>query len=336
MFTVTRRRQSAAGSPVRGHGSETTAGDLLPSRTKALYVASSQRIGAWLVQGLVQESGADVVVVEAQGVAAAASRMREEVFDLLLVTHDAQDLDAVEFVEGLRAGGGEDPVVILGQHSDQQLATAAYEVGADAYLCVNTSTTSHLIWTAGRAIARFQMIRENRRIVQGDRIRQQQEQQEAQRLLDQLRMLIERLDTAEAARLTTRAARDAARQATQSLPERLVAHYREMMRAYVIMGAGDMAEEIRSLAELLVRAGVTARQTIAMHLGVQEETVRGLGNRSARHVMTRSDRLALELTVFLAEGYRDALLRRVHPPRQMALPGFDAALLGEAPSAEDF
>jgi hypothetical protein len=90
------------------------------------------------------------------------------------------------------------------------------------------------------------------------------------------------------------------------LPEKLVAHYADLLRAYVIMGSGNLSAELRDFAHLLVAANVGPHQTMSLHLGVLEELVRGLGNRSARHVMTRADLLVLEVLLHLAAGYRAA------------------------------
>ena len=89
------------------------------------------------------------------------------------------------------------------------------------------------------------------------------------------------------------------------------------------MGSGNLACELARLADLLTAAGVTARQTMHLHLCVLEELVHGLGARSTRHVMTRGDLLALEILVYLAEGYRQRYGDRSHPPAQRMLPGFE-------------
>ena len=94
------------------------------------------------------------------------------------------------------------------------------------------------------------------------------------------------------------------------LGESLVNHYRELLRAHVIMGSGNLAVEMTALAEQLAAAGVTAPQTLQLHVQVLEELVRGLGSRSARHVMTRADLLVLEVLVHLAERYRFAAVQR--------------------------
>src|SRR5207249_4750377 len=51
-----------------------------------------------------------------------------------------------------------------------------------------------LLWTVARAIERYNLIRENRRMVQADRHRLQQEQLEADRLLGEQRGLIRDLE----------------------------------------------------------------------------------------------------------------------------------------------
>jgi hypothetical protein len=109
------------------------------------------------------------------------------------------------------------------------------------------------------------------------------------------------------------------------LPNRLVSHYREMLRAYVVMGAGNLAEEMAALAGLLADAGVSAQRAMQLHVHVLEELIASLGNRSARHVMNRADLLVLEVMAHLADGYRRRYDERCRPPRQLDLPGFDGA-----------
>lgn len=89
-----------------------------------------------------------------------------------------------------------------------------------------------------------------------------------------------------------------------ALPNDVTDRYREMLRAYVIMGSGNMTHEMNRLAELLVQQGVKPQQAMQLHVEVLEELIAGLGNRSARHVMNRADLLALEVMMHLGEAYR--------------------------------
>ncbi len=313
----------------------------MPARMRALYVTTPARTGGWLAEALATDSASEVQLDEAMGVTSGLTRLRDEVFDLVLVTHEPGELDALELIEGLRGGGNEEPILVLGVASEQEMAALCYEVGADAYLCVNTTTTRTLLWAAARAIERHELLRENRRLLQADRQRLHQEHLEADRLLTEQRALISDLEVLTGAVSpdidgktpqphgagTNRREPQSATAVDRALeliklPENLVAHYRELLRAYVIMGSGNLTCDMHELCDLLVTTGITPQQTMLLHLRVLEELVRGLGSRSARHVMTRADLLVLEIMIHLAEGYRGRLLERLRPPQQLWLPGF--------------
>ena len=73
----------------------------------------------------------------------------------------------------------------------EQLETGERDVSeadADAYVCVNTTTTRTLIWQVARAMERHELIAENRRLQQTQQHRLQLEHDEATRLLQQQRL----------------------------------------------------------------------------------------------------------------------------------------------------
>jgi len=305
----------------------------LPPRIKVLYITTLHHQRRSLTEAFAVDSAVEVVLEESIGVTAGMARLREEVFDAVLAAHEPGVLDALELIEGLRASGTEEPVIVLGSQSEAEMAALCFEVGADGYCCFATTTTRSLIWTVARAMERHQLIRENRQLVQADRQRLAYEHQEAERLLAQQRSLIDDLQQfkvgrtdkdGEGADETLGEQPDTDRTLPPPLPVRLVNHYRDMLRAYVIMGSGNLTEEMSRLADLLATAEVTARQTMQLHIQVLEELIQGLGNRSARHVMNRADLLVLEVMIHLCDSYRQSFLRRVRPPQQLALPGFDA------------
>jgi hypothetical protein len=55
---------------------------------------------------------------------------------------------------------------------------------------------------------------------------------------------------------------------SSDLPDRLVTHYRELLRVYVVMGAGNLADELTSLATLLADANVSAQRAMQLHVRV--------------------------------------------------------------------
>lgn len=308
----------------------------IPPRMRALYIAGRQRTGGWLAEAFASDSATEITLHEAVGSAAGLARLRDEAYDAVLVSHEPGELDALELIEGYRAGGADEPIIVLGAQSEQEMAPLCFEVGADAYVCVHTTTTRNLIWVVARAVQRHQLVRENSRLNEAERQRLQREHDEAERLLGQQRGLIGDLEAiwqhghqespTESDRLLDEAASDPLPSALHQpldLPEELVHHYRELLRIYVIMGSGNLTGELSRLAEMLATAGVTARQTMQLHLHVLEELVRGLGARSTRHVMTRADLLILEIMIHLAEGYRSRYQERAKPPIQRLLPGFE-------------
>jgi len=296
----------------------------LPPQMGVLYITTRQRTGGWLAEALAADSASEISLEEAVGTVAGLARLRDEAFDAVLISHEPGELDALDLIEGYRASGADEPIIVLGIQSEQEMAALCYEVGADGYVCVHTTTTRNLIWVAARAIQRYELLRENHRLNQAEQARLQREHDEADRLLGQQRALLADLEA-----LRRDGAGDCGRvigrhaQTSLDLPDELIAHYRELLRTYVIMGSGNLSCEMKQLAHLLVTAGLTAGQTMQTHLHVLEELVHGLGARSTRHVMTRADLLVLEVMIHLADGYRQRYQERIHPPLQLMLPGFD-------------
>lgn len=303
----------------------------VPPRMRVLFITGPQRTGSWLAEAFAADSASDVVLVESVGIAAGLSKLRDELFDAVLVSHEDGGLDALEVLDAIRAGSSDNqPIIVLGDQSEQDMAALCYESNGDAYVCVHSTTTRTLIWQVARAIERHALIAENRRLQQSHRHRLRLEHGEANRLLQQQRAMIDNL--AEICRTDVATLQSIEEQPDQpascppeELPPELTKHYRELLRAYVIMGSGNMSDEMDRLAELLASAAITPQQAMLLHLSVLEEMISGLGSRSARHVMNRADMLILEVMIHLAEQYRARYLKRVCPPRQLPLPGFDVA-----------
>ncbi|MBA3480203.1 MAG: hypothetical protein H0T51_00175 [Pirellulales bacterium] len=302
----------------------------LPLRIKVLFISTPDHAGGWLSEAFAADGAAQVVFDEATSVAAGLTRLRDEVFDAVVARHHPDGINAIELVEALRAGGNDEPLLILGDQPPQDLDALCYEAGADDYCCIAETTVRGLLWKLARAIQRYTLTRENRRLLQAERQRLHQEHHEAERLLEQQRALIEDLEDlregfagrpsgplppkGSAGERGVANEDDPVRSileqlpsnpfARLNLPPELTTHYQELLRAYVIMGAGNLSGEMSTLARLLAEANVSAQRTMQLHLHVLEELVGGLGNRSARHVMNRADLLALEVMSHLADNYR--------------------------------
>jgi DNA-binding response OmpR family regulator len=305
----------------------------LPPRMRVLYVSDPRRTGAWLIEALADEGGTDVELEEAVGSAAGLSKLREENYDAVLVSHLPGELDALEAISGYRAAGVQAPLLALGTPSDQEMAAPCFEAGADGYLCVHAATSRNLIWSVARAVERHRLLQENNRLRLAEQSRLRHERDEADHLLEHQRALVGSLEILRRESKqkegespifsANKSGQSPQRHPLHGLPAELLRHYRELLRTYVIMGSGNLSDELHSLAALLIGAGLTARQTMQIHLQALEELVRGLGSRSTRHVMTRADLLILEVMVHLAEGYRRRYCERLNPPQQLPLPGIE-------------
>lgn len=294
----TNRAASSAVSP------KTSGCCSLPAQMKILYITTARRTGAWLAEALAGDSASKVDLEEARGSAAGLTRLRDEAFDAVLVSHEPAELDALDLIEGFRAGGSDEPIIVLGDQCGPEIDVLCYEVGADAYLCAATATTRSLLWSLARAIERRRLMAENQQLLQAQRNRFEREHDEAQRLLHEQRTLVEQFHAGSRSALGMDLEAICSEKPALALPPELLAHYRELLRTYVIMGSGNLTAELGHLAEILVTAGLTATETMQLHLEVVGELVHGLGARSTRHVMARADLLILEVIMGLAEGYR--------------------------------
>lgn len=306
----------------------------LPDRIKVLYVTTLHRTGNWLAEAFSADNATQVTMRETIGVTAGMAMLRDEVFDAILVSHEPGVLDALDFVEALRTGGHDEPIIVLGQDRPEVFEALVYEVGGDAYCWVEQTTTRSLLWEFARAIRRYELVRENRRLMEAERQRLSSEHAEAERLLAEQRALVSDLEAIETEASTSESPiRQLANGAAHDrpghrLPSNLVKHYRDMLQAYVVMGSGNLTKEMAGLSDVLATAAVSAHQAMHLHVEVLEEMIQGLGRRSARHVMNRADLLVMEVMVHLADGYRHRFLDRTTPPTQQLLPGFDAEDVG--------
>ncbi|MBC8351188.1 MAG: hypothetical protein H8E66_04330 [Planctomycetes bacterium] len=273
----------------------------LPLQIRALFVTGTTRASGWLADAFTADTASEVLLEETAGMAGGLTRLRDEIFDVVLVSHE-DGLDSLEFLDALRGGGGDvQAIVVLGEPSEQEMAALCYEAGADAYVCLTTATTRALLWMVGRAIERVRLIAENRRLEQTKRRQLQTEHDEAARSIREQRAIIEETVAA----IDDGSANEAASTLTETdFPASLTVRYRELLRTYIIMGAGNLSSEINQLLDQIVAHGLTSQQAMQLHVSAIEELIDGLGNRSTRHAMTRADMLILEVLMKLADQYR--------------------------------
>ena len=243
------------------------------------------------------------------------TRLREEPFDCILIDVPAtgsslrDDNGPFGLIRALRTSGCEDPVVLVGRLFADAEWTAACAADCDVFISARGWNSLVLGAVVKRALLRGELIRENTRLSAAHHRRLLRERDESEHLLAHQRQLIAELEAlpdplresparppaADVRSLRTNTGSPAERPADE-FNER----YRALLRSYVLMGSGSLANEIAEMADQFVSAALPPPEALQLHLHCVESLVKGLGNRSARHVMQRADLMAIELMTHLA------------------------------------
>jgi len=250
--------------------------------------------------------------------------LRDEAYDCLLIADGAATdcFDGLDVLRAVRAGGYGDPVVFLTSRMTDERWLAALQLQCAVLTSTRSWESRALVPMLRGELQRSELRRDNHRLSLAQHRRLLRERDETEHLLDQQRQILQELrglvelEPGDVA-LDVRSDRlqpvkgpaeaghyEPVRPPDVLRSEQVVQFYDELLRIYVMMGSGRLSSEITRLAALLAATRVSPRDALDMHLQRVEKLVRGLGSRSSRHVLSRADLLALELTVQLGECYR--------------------------------
>jgi hypothetical protein len=230
--------------------------------------------------------------------AEAVAAAREEGVDCVLVGEDSPDRSgSTAALQALRTAGCHEPAVFLSNGLDDQRWIEVCRLDAEVLVASSGWDSPALVAVIERAICRVEVARQSQHLTVARDRRVSRERDEAAQLLAQQRRMIRpsSVESADERRPSELAAR---------LPESVRDYYHQLLRTYVMMGSGGMEAEIARVADVLCTARLGPREVFELHLDRVEALVRGLGNRSTRHVMARADLLALELMMHVGEIYR--------------------------------
>jgi hypothetical protein len=284
--------------------SEAPAQAALPAGVRLLCVAEVEPSWVGLTLQLDALGGVSPFIKWLSRPADVLRLLRDETFDCVVLGPDLPDPAAL--VRGIRASGGDDPIVLLVPRPNDELWL---EVATEDVEIVTSpgGWQSRVLGTAvGRAVDRSEVRRERQLLAAADRRRLMRERDEAEHLLHQQRLILEQLHLATGLPEPV----PEPEPVLPELSEELDHYYQELLRTYVIMGSGSLGPEIAKLASLFCAMNIGPRDALQLHLYRVERLVQGLGNRSTRHVMARADLLALEMMIHLAEGYQRQGLSR--------------------------
>ncbi|QDV18977.1 hypothetical protein Pan153_36380 [Gimesia panareensis] len=237
-------------------------------------------------------------------------------YDCLLIQADPASATARrELLQAIRVSGCDEPIVLVSATSNDMLALAACEFHAELLVSTAGWDAPALLSYVQRSLRIQQLQEDHHRLQVENHRRLVRERDEAERLLKQQRSMVEELQTLVYPGELDFSSDESAQENTVleesvqegEIPADIPEYYHELLRTYVIMGSGSLKDEIIQIAELLAAARLTSRQVLEFHLQCVETIVRGLGNRSSRHVMSRADLLALEMMVHLGECYQKKL-----------------------------
>jgi hypothetical protein len=238
--------------------------------------------------------------------------LRDQSFDCVLISGtgghgeiagDDAVLGALSFVRAARAAGYCEPILLLTPAlSDGQWSEFC---ASDCDLLVTPTRWDcpALVPMLCRLMERREIRREHRRLGRDEHRRLLRERDEAEELLRQQRQML-----GELARLSQPSGESQHAAPEPPVPEQVRLRrvvddrYQELLRAYVMLGSENLGREIAELVETIALAGLTPRDVLQLHVERVESLLAGLGDRSARHVVSRAELMALELMVCLGDS----------------------------------
>ncbi len=285
-------------SPGSAEASGVSARRPLPAELQLLFVGPEEPSWTLLTLQLDREGCTEPCFRWCPDLATAARIVRQDRFDCIVMDDATRPAETSagfpaslpDSIAALRTGGCLDPVLVLSDRVDdtwlEQMADADCEllVTREGWRC-----RAVVAWIR-KTIERHTVAREREEIGAEGRDRRRRESTETWRQLELLRLSARRLQGIPA---------DAPPAPACSAVD--LAAYGDLLRSAVLAGPEQLDCETQTLAAELAARGLSAADLLALHVDAVESLVRGLGGRSAPHVLQRTDLVAMELLVRLAD-----------------------------------
>lgn len=290
----------------------------LPASLRVLFISNSCSFSSELINGLNASSLCEVEVETVDSILAGLGMLRDRTFDVVVMgvedglTADRPDIDLGVELGSIRTSCSTvQPVIVLGTIPSQAIVVECFQSGADAYLDLTATTVTHLIWQLARSSERQKLLAENQRLNQ-HRVQQvvREADEATTRWKEQSAMAV----------IQTSCSEHGGSGDSREFDANLMGYYREVLQTQIIMGSGNLSDEVSRLGGLLVDERMTADAVLRMHLAIVKDMIHELGNRSARHVMNRADALVIDLLRQVAEGYRQSGKPNVQQPARIPRP----------------
>jgi hypothetical protein len=212
-----------------------------------------------LPQALAESHGPPLIVTEAAGLTAGLARLRSEAFDVVLIDDDVSSSAPRDLLQVIQAASHEcQPVMVLADPPQPSAACAYADAGAAGYLSLRQHTAGELICQLARAADAGRWRAEHQSLLRWRDRQQELEERESSEWLEDLSRLVDTwratpVENADLGRGGQR--RGADLRANHGVPrappfaasagESLADALRDLMQAYVLMGRGALAAEIK-------------------------------------------------------------------------------------------
>jgi CheY-like chemotaxis protein len=261
---------------------------------RVLLLVEDEPADADLVEELLEGSDIPFQVVRAQTRAEAVRTLTERVVDIILLDLKLPDDEGLSSLEAVREAAADTPTVVLTASTDEQLALACMDAGAQDYLYKDELRQDMLRRTLSYAIARMR----------------ESQIRELRETLDRFRSFT---SSTQGLRAAAMARAEPLQQREQGLFDALVDDYRVLFLAHagrsstLPKGSRDLMERI---AISLCDASASPHDLIDLHIAALNRAVAGGSEAQSRALATESRLTALEMMGLLVDYYRTGLQRR--------------------------
>jgi response regulator RpfG family c-di-GMP phosphodiesterase len=254
----------------------------------------------------------------------ALSLLRTEPVDCILYAESSQLLKTLEYgtrfiqnIQAIRTSNPSTPVVVLTEHISEILWEKVLNYSCEVFISSQPWSSPSLYGFMDYSIRNAFIKKEHSRLTAEINQQLVTEKDEADRLLAQQRSIVAEIERVTSEKPTDlrgtsqleKLSNDACltNPPVQNRIEKngeLENRYAEILRSYVVIGSENLTQEITNIAQQLFDSGLTVREAFKMHLNLVDQLVSGLGKKSSRQVIARSDILAMELMIHLCDLYR--------------------------------
>jgi DNA-binding NarL/FixJ family response regulator len=273
--------------PADGYGPRVGAS---PAPLDVLYLLGPASPRGWFARALSNQP-TPIEVRDCPSLAVGLEQLRAAPYDVVVLDRDVSDRPPAETMLAIQTSTHElQAVVVLSDDHQRHDAAEFLSGGAAAYLPLRTTTPAELAWQLQAAAERTVLRRENQQL----RAWQQRHAEREHEAI--LELLKEQAAVFQAAARGDTSTHHTALGPPQ-LADRLREQCRELLQAYIIMGRGHLAGEVRRFTDRLHTEQIPLTEILETLNEAITRQAADRGSRSFRHIFNRGNLLILDVIV---------------------------------------